>query len=74
MALDPDELAELKESFDYNDANGDGKIEFDEFVAMLKGLDAFGGYDEARVGFDSIDGDGDGSIDLDEFIAWWTER
>lgn len=74
MALDPDELAELKESFDYNDANADGKIQFDEFVSMLKQLDAFGGNEEARVGFDSVDSDGDGLIDLDEFIAWWTER
>ena len=73
MPLDPDELAELKESFDYNDANADGKIEFTEFVSMLKGLDAFGDTDEARVGFDSVDSDGDGLIDLDEFVAWWSE-
>ena len=74
MPLDPDELAELKESFDYNDSNADGKIEFQEFVSMLKGLDAFGDNDEARVGFESVDGDGDGLIDLDEFVAWWTEE
>jgi len=74
MRLDPEKLAELKESFDYNDANADGRIEFDEFVSMLKSLDAFGGHEEARVGFDSVDGDGDGLIDLDEFIAWWTEH
>jgi len=74
MPLDADQLAELKESFDYNDANADGKIDFDEFVAMLKQLDAFGGNEEARVGFDSVDSDDDGLIDLDEFIAWWTER
>ena len=74
MRPDPDELEELKESFDYNDANADGKIEFGEFVSMLKGLDAFGGTEEARVGFDSVDSDRDGMIDLEEFIAWWTER
>lgn len=70
----PEELEELKESFDYNDANGDGRIEFDEFVAMLRGLDAEGSRDEARVGFDSVDGDRDGAIDFDEFVAWWSER
>jgi len=74
MPLDPGKLEELKEGFEFNDANGDGKIEFKEFVEMLKGLDAFGGHDEARVGFDSVDSDKDGLIDLDEFVAWWTDR
>ena len=74
MRPSPDELEELKESFDYNDANGDGRIEFDEFVKMLQSLDAYGTRDEARVGFDSVDGDGDGSIDFDEFVAWWRDR
>jgi len=70
----PEELEELKESFDYNDANGDGRIEFDEFVRMLQSLDAFGSREEARVGFDSVDRDHDGSIDFDEFVAWWSDR
>ena len=69
MPLEPDEHEELKERFDYNDATDDGKIEFDEFVSMLKGHDAFGVPDEARVGFDTVDGDGAGMIDIDEFIA-----
>lgn len=74
MPASPDELEELRESFDYNDANNDGKIELDEFVSMLQGLDAFGGRDEARIGFESVDSDGDGSIDFNEFVAWWQER
>jgi calmodulin len=73
MPPTPDEIGDLKESFDYNDANGDGRIEFDEFVSMLQGLDAFGSRDEARIGFDSIDSDRDGVIDFDEFVAWWSE-
>lgn len=74
MPLEQDQLDELKEAFEFNDANGDGKIEFDEFISMLKALDAFGTREEARVGFDEIDVDNDGSIDVDEFIAWWSEH
>ncbi len=74
MPLDQNQHDELKEAFDFNDANGDGKIEFDEFVSMLTALDAFGSREEARVGFDAVDSDNDGSIDLEEFIAWWSEH
>lgn len=74
MRFTPEELDELRESFAYNDANDDGKIEFEEFVSMLEALESGISNDEARVGFDSIDGDGSGSIDLDEFVAWWSER
>lgn len=72
--LTSEQLDELRESFDYNDANGDGKIEFREFVSLLEGLDALGSETEARVGFEVIDTDGDGVIDFDEFVAWWSER
>ncbi|HEX7081845.1 MAG TPA: EF-hand domain-containing protein [Gammaproteobacteria bacterium] len=74
MPLTPEELEELRENFEYNDSNADGRIEFEEFVNMLAALDAAGGLEEARVGFDSIDSDHDGSIDFDEFTAWWSEQ
>src|SRR5690606_37967181 len=34
MAATPEQLEELKESFEYNDANGDGRIELSEFLSM----------------------------------------
>jgi calmodulin len=74
MALTPEEFEELTESFDYNDTDKDGMIEFPEFVNMLNALEAGIAPAEARVGFDEIDGDDDGCIDLDEFIEWWTDR
>jgi Ca2+-binding EF-hand superfamily protein len=74
MQLTPEEFDELKESFEYNDLDHDGKIEFDEFVSMLQSLEAEIGHSEARIGFHEIDSDKDGAIELDEFIGWWVER
>lgn len=74
MALTAEEFEELAESFDYNDSDKDGMIEFPEFVAMLNALEAGVAVAEARVGFNEIDSDDDGSIDLEEFIEWWTDR
>jgi Ca2+-binding EF-hand superfamily protein len=73
MSLTEEEFEELEETFAYNDANNDGKIEYQEFVAMLDALEAGMKADEARVGFDEIDTDNDGSIELDEFIDWWRD-
>jgi Ca2+-binding EF-hand superfamily protein len=74
MALTAEEFEELTESFDYNDSDKDGMIEFPEFVNMLNALEANVGAAEARLGFNEIDSDDDGSIDLDEFIEWWSDR
>ena len=74
MALTAEEFDELTESFDYNDSDKDGMLEFPEFVSMLNALEAEIDADEARVGFNEIDSDDDGAIDLDEFIEWWSDR
>lgn len=65
---------ELEETFDYNDADRDGRIEFHEFVNMLRDLEARVSAAEAKLGFAEIDTDNDGVIDLDEFVDWWQER
>lgn len=67
-------VEELKESFEYNDRDGDGKIDLAEFKNMLDELEAYVGEEAARIGFRAIDSDGDGTIDFDEFVAWWSER
>ena len=68
-----EELDELRETFDYNDRDGDGLIEPDEFAAMLDELEADMSEAETRVGFREIDTNDDGKIDFGEFVAWWTE-
>ena len=67
-----EQLDELRETFDYNDRDGDGLIELDEFAAMLDELEAEMSESETRVGFREIDTNEDGRIDFDEFVAWWT--
>ena len=66
-------IDELREAFEYNDRDGDGRIEPDEFVTMLDELDANMSAKEAKIGFQDIDTNDDGLIDFDEFVAWWTE-
>ena len=69
--LEADQLEELKEAFNYNDGDGDGRIDLEEFMQMLEQLDAQVSVAEARVGFTDIDGDRDGAIDFGEFVRWW---
>lgn len=65
-------LAELREDFAYNDADGNGRISFEEFLDLLEDLESGISQEEARVGFAEIDRDGDGAIEFDEFARWWT--
>jgi Ca2+-binding EF-hand superfamily protein len=65
-------LAELRATFNFNDANGDGVLSFDEFVGLLIGLESGMSHDEARIGFEEIDTDRNGAIGFEEFLAWWT--
>jgi calmodulin/calcium-binding protein CML/plastin-2 len=68
-----EQLDELREAFDYNDRDGDGRIQLDEFAAMLDELDADMSKREIEVGFQDIDTNDDQLIDFDEFVAWWSE-
>ena len=68
-----EELDELREAFDYNDRDNDGRIQIDEFSAMLDELEADMSGNEIEIGFKDIDTNDDGLIDFAEFVAWWTE-
>jgi calmodulin/calcium-binding protein CML/plastin-2 len=71
--LNEEELDELREAFDYNDRDGDGRIQLDEFSAMLDELEAEMTDGDVRIGFKDIDTNDDGLVDFEEFVAWWTE-
>jgi calmodulin/calcium-binding protein CML/plastin-2 len=68
-----EELDELREAFDYNDRDGDGRIQLDEFSDMLDELEADMSEKEIEIGFKDIDTNDDGRIDFQEFVAWWSE-
>jgi calmodulin len=68
-----EQLDELRETFDYNDRDGDGRIQVDEFSAMLDELEADMTDKDIEIGFKDIDTNDDGLIDFQEFVAWWAE-
>ena len=68
-----EELDELREAFDYNDRDNDGRIQLDEFPATLDELEADMSGNEIEIGFKDIDTNDDGLIDFAEFVDWWTE-
>ena len=67
------ELAELRQSFDACDSNGDGWIVSQEFASLLQALDTDLSDDECLLAFEVTDADGDGSISFEEFMEWWSE-
>jgi len=69
----PEVLDELREAFDYNDRDGDGRILVNEFAEMLDELEADMSPTDIEIGFKDIDTNDDGLIDFNEFVAWWTE-
>lgn len=70
--MDTDQLAQLRQSFDSCDSNGDGWIGSREFVELLRGLDQELSDDECLLAFEGTDSDGDGLISFEEFMEWWT--
>jgi Ca2+-binding EF-hand superfamily protein len=64
----------LREDFEFNDLNRDGRLTLGEFIRFMGQVDEDITTDECQIGFDEIDSDRDGGIDFNEFVAWWTER
>jgi Ca2+-binding EF-hand superfamily protein len=65
---------ELRENFDYFDADGDGKLDLSEFSSLMKALDALDPGESAALGFKAIDTDGSGQVEFDEFERWFSQR
>ena len=69
-----EERGRLREDFDFNDLNRDGKLTLGEFIRFMRAADENVTTEECQIGFDEIDTDRDGAIDFGEFMAWWTGR
>ena len=68
-----EEHGRLREDFDFNDLNHDGRLTLGEFIRFMQNMDENISSEECQIGFDEIDRDGDGAITFDEFFAWWTQ-
>ena len=64
----------LREDFDFNDLNKDGRLTLGEFIRFMESVDEHITAEECQIGFDEIDTNRDGAIEFDEFAAWWSER
>jgi len=65
------ELAEVDALFAQADLDHDGQIDFTEFKALVRELDADMSEAELRIGFSETDANQNGRINIDEFRAWW---
>lgn len=68
----PATVDEIRREFKHADRNVDGRIDFNEFRELLRGLEAGMNDRELRQGFHELDANNDGLIDQQEFIDWWT--
>ena len=67
-----EERGQLRESFDFNDVNRDGRLTLGEFIRFMETVDENLTAEECSIGFDEIDANRDGAIDFEEFYRWWT--
>lgn len=68
-----EERGRLREDFDYNDLDKDGRLTLGEFIRFMENVDENVTAEECQIGFDEIDSNRDGAITFDEFHSWWTE-
>ncbi len=69
--LSQEEIAEIKDHFDFFDKDNSGLIDIDEFTQLLKILAPEASQANAIRGFATIDVDHNEQIDFDEFLDWW---
>jgi calmodulin len=71
MANGDDRVAEIEELFEQNDTDGNGDIDYQEFVALMAALDPQMPEPALAIGFGDVDTNSAGRINFDEFLAWW---
>lgn len=67
-----EERGRLRETFDFNDINKDGRLTLGEFIRFMESVDESLTAAECEIGFDEVDTNRDGAIGFDEFYQWWT--
>jgi len=69
-----EERARLREDFDFNDLDHDGRLTLGEFIRFMRSVDEDMTAEQCEIGFDQIDTNHDGVIDFEEFVTWSTQR
>jgi Ca2+-binding EF-hand superfamily protein len=64
----------LRDHFDFNDPNEDGRLTLGEFIRFVRSMDPQITAEECQSGFDEVDANRDGLIDFGQFAAWWAKR
>ncbi len=64
-------IAEITETFEFFDRDGNGLIDFDEFRSLLQTVNPDATISQSAEGFSITDTNSDGYVDLGEFIEWW---
>jgi Ca2+-binding EF-hand superfamily protein len=67
-----EERGRVRETFDFNDINKDGRLTLGEFIRFMESVDENVTAAECEIGFDEIDANRDGAIGFEEFYEWWT--
>ena len=65
-----EERGRLREDFDFNDLNHDGRLTLGEFIRLMRSVDEDLTAEQCQIGFDEIDTNRDGVIEFQEFVAW----
>jgi Ca2+-binding EF-hand superfamily protein len=65
-----EERGRLREDFDFNDLNHDGRLTLGEFIRFMRSVDEDLTTEQCQIGFDEIDANRDGVIEFEEFVAW----
>ena len=69
--LSTQQLAEIRENFEFFDRDSNDAIDLGEFTKLLRVISPTATLEQAQKGFELIDENQDGHIDFDEFIEWW---
>lgn len=71
--LTAEQIAEIREDFDFFDRDLNGQIDLREFIELLTVLSPKTKAGNVQEGFSLIDGNNDGYIDFEEFLEWWKD-
>lgn len=70
--MNENEFSDLKDAFGKADADGNGTLDRDEFVQLLRSLGSKLTDAQIDVGFRLVDEDESGRISLSELERWWS--